>query len=144
MTSRRKPFQAQLRRSISEQLRDSTARAWDLLWRNVRERRLAGRCPGSAPLGAGGVATGRLLRPILQPPPGVGSGRRCAHPPGVPGVSPLHATRSMGVSYPAPAPIAWRGLRETGSRGRGAQASFAEGATSNGLAAALLLATPIL
>uniref|UniRef100_A0A8C5GK79 StAR-related lipid transfer protein 13 n=1 Tax=Gouania willdenowi TaxID=441366 RepID=A0A8C5GK79_GOUWI len=31
----------QLRRSISEQLRDSTARAWDLLWRNVRERRLA-------------------------------------------------------------------------------------------------------
>ncbi|XP_073899661.1 stAR-related lipid transfer protein 13 isoform X2 [Castor canadensis] len=35
-------FQAPpLRRSISEQLRDSTARAWDLLWRNVRERRLA-------------------------------------------------------------------------------------------------------
>uniref|UniRef100_A0AAR2IUL6 StAR-related lipid transfer protein 13 n=1 Tax=Pygocentrus nattereri TaxID=42514 RepID=A0AAR2IUL6_PYGNA len=30
-----------LRRSISEQLRDSTAKAWDLLWRNVRERRLA-------------------------------------------------------------------------------------------------------
>ncbi|XP_041533745.1 stAR-related lipid transfer protein 13 isoform X2 [Microtus oregoni] len=32
---------APLRRSLSEQLRDSTARAWDLLWRNVRERRLA-------------------------------------------------------------------------------------------------------
>ena len=32
----------QLRRSISEQLRDSTSKAWDLLWRNVRERRLAG------------------------------------------------------------------------------------------------------
>lgn len=45
MTSKRKPFRTQLRRSISEQLRDSTARAWDLLWKNVRERRLAGRCP---------------------------------------------------------------------------------------------------
>ncbi|KAM9192637.1 LOW QUALITY PROTEIN: stAR-related lipid transfer protein 13 [Dugong dugon] len=41
MTSRRKPSRTQLRRSISEQLRDSAARAWDLLWRNVRERRLA-------------------------------------------------------------------------------------------------------
>ncbi|XP_059540419.1 stAR-related lipid transfer protein 13 isoform X4 [Myotis daubentonii] len=41
MTSKRKPFQTQLRRSISEQLRDSTARAWDLLWKTVRERRLA-------------------------------------------------------------------------------------------------------
>lgn len=39
MTSKRKPFQTQLRRSISEQLRDSTARAWDLLWKNVRRRR---------------------------------------------------------------------------------------------------------
>ncbi|KAL4838387.1 hypothetical protein H8958_012067 [Nasalis larvatus] len=42
MTSKRKPCQMRLRRSISEQLRDSTARAWDLLWKNVRERRLAG------------------------------------------------------------------------------------------------------
>uniref|UniRef100_A0A8C8Z1X4 StAR related lipid transfer domain containing 13 n=1 Tax=Prolemur simus TaxID=1328070 RepID=A0A8C8Z1X4_PROSS len=42
MTSKRRPFQTQLRRSISEQLRDSTARAWDLLWKNVRDRRLAG------------------------------------------------------------------------------------------------------
>ncbi|XP_069496871.1 stAR-related lipid transfer protein 13 isoform X2 [Ambystoma mexicanum] len=33
--------QQQLRRSLSEQLRDSTTKAWDLLWRNVRERRLA-------------------------------------------------------------------------------------------------------
>ncbi|KAM5279096.1 LOW QUALITY PROTEIN: stAR-related lipid transfer protein 13 [Hipposideros larvatus] len=41
MTSKRTPFQTQLRRSISEQLRDSTARAWDRLWKNVRERRLA-------------------------------------------------------------------------------------------------------
>uniref|UniRef100_A0A4X1T9F2 StAR related lipid transfer domain containing 13 n=2 Tax=Sus scrofa TaxID=9823 RepID=A0A4X1T9F2_PIG len=41
MTGKRKPFQTQLRRSISEQLRDSTARAWDRLWKNVRERRLA-------------------------------------------------------------------------------------------------------
>ncbi|XP_012996505.2 stAR-related lipid transfer protein 13 isoform X2 [Cavia porcellus] len=41
MISRRRAVQTTLRRSISEQLRDSTARAWDLLWRNVRERRLA-------------------------------------------------------------------------------------------------------
>ncbi|KAM5147037.1 stAR-related lipid transfer protein 13 isoform 2-T2 [Callospermophilus lateralis] len=41
MTSKRRAFQTPLRRSISEQLRDSTARAWDLLWKNVRERRLA-------------------------------------------------------------------------------------------------------
>ncbi|KAF4788048.1 rho GTPase-activating protein 7-like protein [Turdus rufiventris] len=42
MSSQRRPAKAQLRRSLSEQLRDSTAKAWDLLWRNVRERRLAG------------------------------------------------------------------------------------------------------
>ncbi|XP_054611306.1 stAR-related lipid transfer protein 13 isoform X2 [Dunckerocampus dactyliophorus] len=41
MTSPRKTAKLQLRRSISEQLRDSTSKAWDLLWRNVRERRLA-------------------------------------------------------------------------------------------------------
>ncbi|XP_029956697.1 stAR-related lipid transfer protein 13 isoform X3 [Salarias fasciatus] len=41
MTTRRKSAKLQLRRSISEQLRDSTSKAWDLLWRNVRERRLA-------------------------------------------------------------------------------------------------------
>ncbi|XP_016042412.2 stAR-related lipid transfer protein 13 isoform X5 [Erinaceus europaeus] len=41
MSSKRKPLQRQLRRSISEQLRDSTTRAWELLWKNVRERRLA-------------------------------------------------------------------------------------------------------
>ncbi|XP_077449046.1 stAR-related lipid transfer protein 13-like isoform X2 [Stigmatopora argus] len=38
---RRTTATLQLRRSISEQLRESTAKAWDLLWRNVRERRLA-------------------------------------------------------------------------------------------------------
>lgn len=42
MTSQRRSTKLQLRRSISEQLRDSTSKAWDLLWRNVRERRLAG------------------------------------------------------------------------------------------------------
>lgn len=42
MTTQRKSAKLQLRRSISEQLRDSTSKAWDLLWRNVRERRLAG------------------------------------------------------------------------------------------------------
>ncbi|CAO2630673.1 StAR-related lipid transfer protein 13 [Lemmus lemmus] len=41
MSSPRGAVHAPLRRSLSEQLRDSTARAWDLLWRNVRERRLA-------------------------------------------------------------------------------------------------------
>uniref|UniRef100_A0A8C9FEV3 StAR-related lipid transfer protein 13 n=1 Tax=Pavo cristatus TaxID=9049 RepID=A0A8C9FEV3_PAVCR len=41
MSGQRLPAKAQLRRSLSEQLRDSTAKAWDLLWRNVRERRLA-------------------------------------------------------------------------------------------------------
>ncbi|KAM7331537.1 hypothetical protein ACRRTK_008245 [Alexandromys fortis] len=40
MSSPRGAVHAPLRRSLSEQLRDSTARAWDLLWRNVRERRL--------------------------------------------------------------------------------------------------------
>ncbi|XP_072301980.1 stAR-related lipid transfer protein 13 isoform X2 [Eucyclogobius newberryi] len=41
MSGQRKSAKLQLRRSISEQLRDSTSKAWDLLWRNVRERRLA-------------------------------------------------------------------------------------------------------
>ncbi|GAA6088539.1 stAR-related lipid transfer protein 13 isoform X2 [Tachysurus ichikawai] len=45
MTTRRKSTKLQLRRSISEQLRDSTSKAWDLLWKNVRERRLAASCP---------------------------------------------------------------------------------------------------
>ncbi|XP_051018779.1 stAR-related lipid transfer protein 13 isoform X2 [Acomys russatus] len=41
MSSPRRAVHKPLRRSLSEQLRNSTARAWDLLWRNVRERRLA-------------------------------------------------------------------------------------------------------
>ncbi|XP_061752778.1 stAR-related lipid transfer protein 13-like isoform X2 [Nerophis ophidion] len=41
MTSPRKSAKLQLRRSISEQLRDSTSKAWDLLWKKVRDRRLA-------------------------------------------------------------------------------------------------------
>uniref|UniRef100_A0A5F8H2P9 StAR related lipid transfer domain containing 13 n=1 Tax=Monodelphis domestica TaxID=13616 RepID=A0A5F8H2P9_MONDO len=54
MTSKRKPLKPQLRRSISEQLRDSTSKAWDLLWKNVRERRLAEPLPevGCDPKGA--------------------------------------------------------------------------------------------
>lgn len=67
MTSKRKPFPAQLRRSISEQLRDSTARAWDLLWKNVRERRLAGRCPRDS--GAAGQEEARAARPAPAPLP---------------------------------------------------------------------------
>lgn len=42
MTSRRNSAKLKLRRSFSEQLRNSTSKAWDLLWKNVRERRLAG------------------------------------------------------------------------------------------------------
>lgn len=57
MSGQRFPAKAQLRRSLSEQLRDSTAKAWDLLWRNVRERRLAGQSRRGAgehlPRGAG-------------------------------------------------------------------------------------------
>ncbi|MEJ1281848.1 hypothetical protein NN561_012799 [Cricetulus griseus] len=56
MSSPRGAVYAPLRRSLSEQLRDSTARAWDLLWRNFRERRLAGRCPGA--LGASSDQSG--------------------------------------------------------------------------------------
>ncbi|XP_061902957.1 stAR-related lipid transfer protein 13-like isoform X2 [Entelurus aequoreus] len=41
MTSPRRSAKLQLRRSISEQLRDSTSKAWDLLWKKVRDRRLA-------------------------------------------------------------------------------------------------------
>lgn len=42
MTSKRKLARLNLRRSLSEQLRSSTSKAWDLLWKNVKERRLAG------------------------------------------------------------------------------------------------------
>ncbi|MEQ2177761.1 hypothetical protein GOODEAATRI_006909 [Goodea atripinnis] len=41
MTSKRNSSKLKLRRSFSEQLRTSTSKAWDLLWKNVRERRLA-------------------------------------------------------------------------------------------------------
>ncbi|KAM4628057.1 stAR-related lipid transfer protein 13 isoform 2-T3 [Polymixia lowei] len=41
MTSKRNSTKLKLRRSFSEQLRNSTSKAWDLLWKNVRERRLA-------------------------------------------------------------------------------------------------------
>nr|XP_055052942.1 stAR-related lipid transfer protein 13 isoform X3 [Misgurnus anguillicaudatus] len=41
MTARRKSLRLKLRRSFSEQLRESTSKAWDILWKSVRERRLA-------------------------------------------------------------------------------------------------------
>ncbi|XP_041732070.2 stAR-related lipid transfer protein 13-like isoform X3 [Coregonus clupeaformis] len=41
MTTKRKSMKLKLRRCFSETLRDSTSKAWDLLWKNVRERRLA-------------------------------------------------------------------------------------------------------
>lgn len=47
MTSKRNSAKLKLRRSFSEQLRSSTSKAWDLLWRNVRERRLAGQYPAA-------------------------------------------------------------------------------------------------
>ncbi|KAG8452819.1 hypothetical protein GDO86_004564 [Hymenochirus boettgeri] len=42
MSRKRRSSKFLLRRSLSEQLKDSTSKAWDLLWRNVREKRLAG------------------------------------------------------------------------------------------------------
>lgn len=51
MTSRRSSARLKLRRCLSQQLRSSTSKAWDFLWRNVRERRLAGqltRCKSTA------------------------------------------------------------------------------------------------
>ncbi|KFO33369.1 Rho GTPase-activating protein 7 [Fukomys damarensis] len=69
MISRRGALHTPLRRSISEQLRDSTARAWDLLWKNVRERRLAGRCPQTSdPRGGKCLAAPPAL--ALSPAPG--------------------------------------------------------------------------
>ena len=57
MTSRR--HRLKLRRSLSEQLRSSTSKAWDLLWRNVRERRVAGQYPAAgSPSPAGRVHSG--------------------------------------------------------------------------------------
>ncbi|XP_037126068.1 stAR-related lipid transfer protein 13 isoform X2 [Syngnathus acus] len=50
MTSTRKTATLHMRRSISEQLRESTGKAWNLLWRNVRERRLAGIIPIRLPV----------------------------------------------------------------------------------------------
>ncbi|XP_053312337.1 stAR-related lipid transfer protein 13 isoform X2 [Spea bombifrons] len=41
MTSKRRSARFVLRRSLSEQLKDSTTKAWDLLWKNIREKRLA-------------------------------------------------------------------------------------------------------
>lgn len=67
MTTKRKSAKLQLRRSISEQLRDSTSKAWDLLWRNVRERRLAGQYPTES-CGIPAVCSdlGRLLPSICK------------------------------------------------------------------------------
>ncbi|XP_075055083.1 stAR-related lipid transfer protein 13 isoform X2 [Mixophyes fleayi] len=41
MTTKRTSAKFLLRRSLSEQLKDSTTKAWDLLWKNIREKRLA-------------------------------------------------------------------------------------------------------
>ncbi|XP_052608015.1 rho GTPase-activating protein 7 isoform X4 [Peromyscus californicus insignis] len=38
-----RPLRAPLRRSFSDHIRDSTARALDAIWKNTRERRLAGK-----------------------------------------------------------------------------------------------------
>ena len=95
MTSKRKPFPTQLRRSISEQLRDSTARAWDLLWKNVRERRLAGRCPrDSGAAGQEEAPAAWSVRPTARrrfgfpgtgfSEPGVGPSRPCSPLPARP------------------------------------------------------------
>ncbi|CAN8195918.1 unnamed protein product [Coccothraustes coccothraustes] len=78
MSSQRRPAKAQLRRSLSEQLRDSTAKAWDLLWRNVRERRLAGQSPPRRgrrylPAAARGDAPGSVPAPAARRGPAPGA-----------------------------------------------------------------------
>lgn len=77
MSSQRRPAKAQLRRSLSEQLRDSTAKAWDLLWRNVRERRLAGQSPPRRgrrylPAAARGDTPGDVAAPAARRGPAPG------------------------------------------------------------------------
>lgn len=139
MTSKRKPFQTQLRRSISEQLRDSTTRAWDLLWKNVRERRLAGRCPRLRTRGGG-----RKRNPVacsrpqcsrrFTPPPATLTGFRAwgwveqavRTPSPVPrSVRPPHALRVWALPDAGTDSLA--GLCARGwEPGRGAQESFAE------------------
>ena len=65
MTSRR--HRLKLRRSLSEQLRSSTSKAWDLLWRNVRERRVAGQYPAAgSPSPAGRAHSGGGGPPQLE------------------------------------------------------------------------------
>lgn len=44
-----RPLRAPLRRSFSDHIRDSTARALDAIWKNTRERRLAGERHGGEP-----------------------------------------------------------------------------------------------
>lgn len=44
-----RPLRAPLRRSFSDHIRDSTARALDAIWKNTRERRLAGEELGGEP-----------------------------------------------------------------------------------------------
>lgn len=91
MSWRRRAAEAQLRRTFSEQLRDSTAKAWDLLWKSLRERRLAGqsgsvRCSflrdgqPRSPLASGGDAVRReVALPFSSQPPLCWAARRvCA------------------------------------------------------------------
>lgn len=81
MSCKRRPAKPQLRRSFSEQLRDSTAKAWDLLWKNVRERRLAGQSlPPRFPRTVPGEAGARLAAPAASPaalPPSCRLGPAC-------------------------------------------------------------------
>lgn len=127
MTSKRKPFPTQLRRSISEQLRDSTARAWDLLWKNVRERRLAGRCPRDA--GAAGQEEARAVRPARPtsrllsgcPAQVFGAGGwagPAARTPSRPGPSARAPPAPRAVWGPSRALTAWRGAPRGAESGR--------------------------
>lgn len=65
MSSRRNSVRLKLRRSFSEQLRSSTSKAWDLLWRNVRERRLAGQWSSEGATVA--LKVGKILLPVVAP-----------------------------------------------------------------------------
>lgn len=56
-----RPLRAPLRRSFSDHIRDSTARALDAIWKNTRDRRLAGEGRMGRGPGGGEVVTGKPL-----------------------------------------------------------------------------------
>lgn len=116
MSSQHRPAKAQLRRSLSEQLRDSTAKAWDLLWRNVRERRLSGQ-------------SRRAAAAATCPRPSEGRPRRTSRP-----------RRHRGLPSPRGRPGEWPGrlagthLAAAAAPERGDLGGFSRGGTGSAAA----------